>query len=537
MPEAVLPAITPADAVVTSARTRRREGRRAARGRLGKPLLPLWLAVLIAAAAGPVMDAAYPAIAIPWLVFPAIAMVLLTNIGRSLWGSVLVGAVYAASFHLIHIVWITRYLGPVPWFALTGLETVLFAAGTVFVTLAYRWLPRVAPGRLGRVVVLPLVVAAAWTTRELWMGTWPYTGFPWTRIGMSQAATPLGHVASWVGVSGLTFLMVLAVAMVIEAVRTSRTVPRPVLSFLPALVVSAVLALTPAFPTTPAGTMRVGSVQGNGPAGYFDDRSERSVFQAQLDATAPIVDDDLDVLLWPEGGIDWDVLKDDGVHRVLDRLSTRIDAPLIVNSATTRGDHGYNTSVLWDAEGGALAHHDKRNPVPMGEYVPDRWFYEAIAPDLIGLIQREYTPGTNAPVFDVEGVKVGLAICFDVIYDGVVHEGARDGAEVYMFQTNNADFRDTDENLQQLEFARMRAVETGRSVVNISTVGTSQVIAPNGSVIDSLPAGAPGAMVTDVPLRTGLTPAVIAGGAIQLAIVVFGVGSLVVSGLLVRRRR
>ncbi len=46
-----------------------------------------------------------------------------------------------------------------------------------------------------------------------------------------------------------------------------------------------------------------------------------------------------------------------------------------------------------------------------------------------------------------------------------------------MFQTNNADFRGTDENLQQLAFARMRAIETGRSVVNLSTVGTSQVIA------------------------------------------------------------
>ena len=61
-----------------------------------------------------------------------------------------------------------------------------------------------------------------------------------------------------------------------------------------------------------------------------------------------------------------------------------------------------------------------------------------------------------------------------------------------MFQTNNADFRGTDENLQQLAFARMRAIETGRSVVNISTVGTSQVIRPDGATVDELPADAPG---------------------------------------------
>src|SRR5690606_37148621 len=105
------------------------------------------------------------------------------------------------------------------------------------------------------------------------------------------------------------------------------------------------------------------------------------------------------------------------------------------------------------------------------------------APDLIDMVAWTYTPGKAPPVFDVDGVAVGLAICFDVIYDDVVRDGAFGGAEVFMFQTNNADFRGTDENLQQLAFARMRAVETGRAVVNISTVGTSQVIAPDGSEI------------------------------------------------------
>ncbi len=109
--------------------------------------------------------------------------------------------------------------------------------------------------------------------------------------------------------------------------------------------------------------------------------------------------------------------------------------------------------------------------MPFGEYVPDRAFFEPFAPDLIGLIQREYTPGDAAPFFDLDGVGVGLAICFDVIYDDVIWDGAREGAQIYMFQTNNADFRGTDENLQQLAFARMRAIETGRSVVNLSTVG------------------------------------------------------------------
>lgn len=154
-----------------------------------------------------------------------------------------------------------------------------------------------------------------------------------------------------------------------------------------------------------------------------------------------------------------------------------------MNAATRRGENTYNTSLLWPATGGEVQLFDKANPVPFGEYVPDRWFYQRIAPDLIGLIGREYTPGTNSPYVSLNGVGVGLAICFDVIFDDVIWQGAQDGAQLYLLQSNNGDFRGTDENLQQAAFARMRAIETGRSVVNVSTTGTSQAFAPDGTLV------------------------------------------------------
>lgn len=500
-----------------------------------RPLLPLWAAALVSIAAGPVLDLAFPSVGWWPLAFVGVAMTLLTLIGRRAGGALLVGLLFGASFYLVHIEWITRYLGVVPWYALTGLETLFMGVGSIGITVAYRWVPRILPGRWGRLVALPALVAGMWTARELFMGSWPYTGFPWARIGMSQSESPLAHVASWVGVAGLTFLMVAFTAAVIEGVRLRRF--SDLRTALPAVVTALVLVALPAFPTTPAGTLRVGSVQGNGPSGYFDERPRNGVLNAQLSASAPLFGEEMDVLLWPEGGIDSDPLSNDATAATLDDLSERVGAPLIVNAATERGEDIFNTSMLWVAGEGAVQLHDKSHPVPMGEYVPDRWFFEALAPDLIGMIQREYTPGTNPPFFDLDGIGIGLAICFDVIYDDVIWDGARDGAQVYMFQTNNADFRDTDENLQQLAFARMRAIETGRAVVNVSTVGTSQVMDADGTTLDGLPAGEAGHMLTDVPLRTGLTAAVIIGPAVQL---VLGWGSLIVLiglGVIVRRRR
>ncbi|GAA1931440.1 apolipoprotein N-acyltransferase [Microbacterium aoyamense] len=500
-----------------------------------KPLLPLWAALLVSAAAGPILDLAYPSVGWWPLAFVGVGLSLIALVGRRAWSALLVGLVFGASFYLIHIVWITRYLGEIPWFALAGIETLFMGLGSILIALAYRWMPRVLPGRWSRLVLLPLLVAGVWTARELFMGSWPYTGFPWARIGMSQSESPLAHLSSWVGVSGLTFLMVAFTAAVIEWIRMRQ--PRDIRTVVPSVALALVLLLVPQFPTTPAGELRVGSVQGNGPSGYFDDRERNAVLNAQLEASAPLFGQDMDVLLWPEGGIDSDPLANDGTAAVLDALSERVDAPLIVNAATERGDDVFNTSMLWIAGEGAVQLHDKTHPVPMGEYVPDRWFFEALAPDLIGLIQREYTPGTNPPLFDLDGIGVGLAICFDVIYDDVIWEAARGGAEVYMFQTNNADFRDTDENLQQLAFARMRAIETGRSVVNLSTVGTSQVISPDGATIDALPEGEAGHMLTEVPLRTGLTPASVVGPWIQGLIGWGSLAVLVALGVIVRLRR
>lgn len=496
--------------------------------------LPLWAAVLAAGGAALLMDLAYPDTGIWGLAFPATALLLLALNGRRVGGALLVGAVYGIPFFGLLVSFTARYLGPVPWAALSVVEGGLTALAAVPIALAYRWMPRAFPGRAGRLLGLPAVVAALWVGRELFVGSWPYGGFPWARLGMTQAESPLAHLSSWVGISGLSFLMVLLVAMIGEIVRLRAWV-RPAALAAPAVVV-VVLLFTPLFPTSSTGSMRIAAVQGNGPTGYFDEREPFAVIQAQTDATEPLYGEDVDLLVWPEGSLDADPFEYETIARRMSLVSARIGAPLLANAATARDDRFYNTSMLWTADDEAGQIHDKRHPVPFGEYVPDRAFYNALAPDLIGLLQRDYTPGSNSPTVEVDGVPIGLAICFDVIYDDVISAGIADGAQVLVFQTNNADFRGTDENLQQLAFARMRAIETGRSVVNVSTVGTSQIIRADGSTVSRLDADEAGALLEDVELRSGLTAGVVVGPWLQQLLLWGGLGALIVGWWRARRR-
>ena len=59
-------------------------------------------------------------------------------------------------------------------------------------------------------------------------------------------------------------------------------------------------------------------------------------------------------------------------------------------------------------------------------------------------------------------------------------------------QTNNATFGCTGEAVQQLAMTRLRAIEHGRATVQVSTVGVSAIIRPDGSVVDDTEAVHPG---------------------------------------------
>lgn len=500
-------------------------------------MFPLWLAILVAAASGPILDAGFPGLFLWPFAFVGIALVLLSLIGRTARASFLVGLVAGASFYFVHIEWATLFLGPVPWSALSTLEALFFALGAVAIALTYRWVPKAWPTTVGRLGLLPVVVAGLWTAREAWASVWPYGGIAWGRVAQSQSDSPFSDLFGWFGMSGVSFVMVWLVAFLIETARADQIarLPRSVV----AVGVVAAVAFLPAWPAIIDGSIRVAAVQGNAKAGYFDVRERGDNLQDQLDATLPLLEQDLDVdvVVWPEGASDLDPTMSTVATRAFEHVSRQFDAPLVAGAINQRGEDVFNTSFLWKAGEGVVDYYDKKHPIPFGEYVPDRAFWRQFAPALIDLIGRDYPPGQTDSVFDINGVVAGINICFDISDDQVMTESVAEGAQVIFAQTNNADFGRTDESVQQLAIARIRAIELGRSVVNISTVGTSAIIAPDGTIREQLESHTAASMVDDVPLSSASTPALLFGREIEWFVSGLGLAALVLAGLAVRGRR
>ena len=501
-----------------------------------RPLLPLWAALLIAAAAGPVLDAGFPDKYLWPLTLVGVALVLVALVGRRSWSSLLVGLVAGLSFYFVHIAWATEFLGEVlPMIALVTLESLFFAVGSLLITLAYRWIPGGWSATVGRLVLLPAVVGGLWTAREAIAAVWPYGGFAWGRVALSQSEGPLSSLFAWLGVSGVSFVMVAVTAFVLESIRAGAG--RRLRLAAVAVAIATGLVALPAFPVVADGSIRVAAVQGNGKAAYLDTRDYGDLLKAQFEATESIVGESVDVVLWPEGGTDIDPTEDAYAAYVFDLVATSFDAPLVSGAITSSGDTTWNSSLLWLAGQGAVDKYDKRHPVPFGEYIPDRPFWRPFAPDLIDLVEREYTPGVTDSVFDLGDVVVGVNICFDIVDDQLMTESVEDGAQVIFAQSNNADFGHTDESVQQLAIARVRALELGRSVVNISTVGTSAIMLADGSTVDQLEWYTAGSMIADVPTSSTITPAVASGRQLEWLVSGFGLLVLLVAAVGGRRRR
>lgn len=109
-----------------------------------------------------------------------------------------------------------------------------------------------------------------------------------------------------------------------------------------------------------------------------------------------------------------------------------------------------------------------------------------------------------------KALKVATAICYDIVDDRGMRESAM-GADFIIAPTNNADFGFSDQPRQQAVIARMRAIELGKSVVQVSTTAYSAAWDYLGREIVAVKPFVPGVFVAEVPLTTGNSIAAVAG--------------------------
>lgn len=494
-------------------------------------VLPLPARLLLALAAGLLL----------WLSFPdhdiavaAIGGVVL--LGVAMWDvrarlGALLGFLAGFACFVPTLSWSGIYVGAFPWFALATFQSLYVALmGAVLV-----WLQRPLI-RSGRVLPAALLIPVLWVLQELVRGTVPYGGFPWARLAFSQADSPLARWAAIGGAPLITFVVALVAVPLVLLVVTRRL---PVVALALALVVGLGSWAVPV-PTSGDSTARVGLVQGNVPRPGLDFNAERrQVLDNHVAGTLELAADheDLDLVIWPENASDIDPLRNPDAKAQIDRAVDAVDTPVIVGAILDEPSPAVsNASLLYRPDGGEPERYIKQHPVPFAEYVPHREFYRLFS-DKVDLVRVGFAKGEEDVAFRIEGEGGTFSaiptICFEVAYDGLMRDAVRHGEDqgypsLLVVQTNNATFGHTAESTQQYAISRIRAIEHGRSVAHVSTVGVSGFVNPDGSSTPTTELFTAAQPVDDVVLRSGLTVSDRLGPWVEWAsgLLVVGAGAL-----------
>ncbi len=495
--------------------------------------------------AGLLLCASYPRFNWWWAAVIAFAVLswVLTRPATTPVGGFGYGFLFGLAFYLPLIRWISILVGAMPLIALVLLCAVfpgLFGLAAVVVRRLPGW---------------PIWFAVLWAAQEWLKSTIPFGGFPWGVVAAGQTSGPFLPLVRLGGAPLLSLAIVLtgcsAAAFAIEAVswwRASRrrhagaddAADTPPAVVLPAVCICLVFfvaaAVSPQVRHSGTGSgnepvVTAAVVQGNVPRLGLEFNAQRlAVLGNDVRETRRLADDvhagrapQPDFVVWPEDASEIDPLLNPEAAQEISLAVEAIKAPILVGTvldiagrpADTPAET--NTVIVWSPKHGPSDRHDKRIVQPFGEYLPWRGFFRHLSglADLAGYI----VPGKGSGVVHAAGTPIGIATCWEVIFDRALQHSVRNGAQLLAVPANNANFNQTMSE-QQLAFSKLRAVELDRYTLVSSNVGISAVVTPDGRELQRTQFFTPGYLDSQVRLKTTVTPAARWGPIVQGTLVV-----------------
>ncbi len=362
-------------------------------------------------------------------------------------------------------------------------------------------------GRTDRVVLSPAVHTLAEALRLCF----PFGGVPLATLGIAQVSGPLHRVASVGGVILLTWTTWQVGALLARRLRRyQRDDGRRFARRRAWLVCWGVyVASLPNFTHDSGRSIGIAAVQGGGPQGTRAiDTDPREVVERHLAATAGI-EPGADIVVWPENVIDVADFETSTEYDEVAAESARLGAPLVVGVTEDVDDESFtNAQVVVDPRGELTDRYDKVRRVPFGEYMPLRGLLRALGAP-VDQVPRDAVAGTGPATLDIDTgsgvVRAGVVISWEVFFGGRAREGARRGAEFIINPTNGSSYTWTVLQSQQIASSRLRAIETGRWVVQVAPTGFSAFVGPDGEVHQRTGVSESAVIERTIELRNGRT--------------------------------
>jgi apolipoprotein N-acyltransferase len=396
---------------------------------------------------------------------------------------------------------------------LHGGLSVPVAWGVMFLLAAYLALYPALCALLTARAIRRFGVGALWLAPALWVAAewlrgWVGGGFPWALLGTSQAGvTPVIQLASVTGVFGVSLLVAFVSAAGAMVALTRRRVHLGAAAGV--LVVVALVAAGGTWRvagqalTTQGPVIKVGLLQGNvAQEQKWKEEYRREILDRYLRLSRQVIAVGARLVVWPEASTPFFFEAEPQWAAPVRALARETRTPMLIGTdqfqADPAGNRLYNSAVMIGADGESRGAYQKIQLVPFGEYVPLKSLLFFVGP----LVEKvsDFAPGMNPVVLEADGVRTGVAICYEVVYPWITRAFAAGGAEVLTTITNDAWFGRSSAPYQHFEQASVRAVEQGKYLIRAANTGISGVVDPYGRTLAATPLFEEAAITHDVRL-------------------------------------
>jgi apolipoprotein N-acyltransferase len=380
-----------------------------------------------------------------------------------------------------------RTFGGLSWPVAALAASLLIAYLAIFpglFALALAWLN----SRFGPRAVM--LAPAVWVSTELGR-TYFWSGFPWLLLGISQTTVlPVAQAASIVGVFGVSALVTLVSAaiayFVISRSRESIATLACVALFLGAVALWGSNRITHATLTQQGTVVRVALVQGNIPQDQkWDAARANQIFETYLALTREAARQGAQLVIWPESSTPFYYEEDPAAGERLRTMVRETGIELLFGTDQmehTKPPAYYNAAFLLRRDGSTAAVYRKMHLVPFGEFVPLKsllFFVDKLVEGGAG----DFTPGKSMVMLPTRFGLVSTAICYEIVYPGLVRSAVLAGSQLLTTITNDAWYGYSSAPYQHFLQASMRSIEEGRYLARSANTGISGFVDPYGRVL------------------------------------------------------
>ena len=406
-------------------------------------------------------------------------------------------AVFAAAWFTPSMLWMVDLTAPGYVIAIVVFSLYVGVAGLA------------VPGRSSSPWVRWLALPAAFTLAEAARCTFPFGGVPLATTAMGQASAPLGQIARVLCAVGVTFAVAVIGVALSAAWERRHIVAAAALAGVVALWLVAIVA--------PTGhdirTINAAVVQGGGPQGTRASETDpRDVFDRHVEATS-LVTTPVDLVVWPENVVAVDsLLATTRENAELSALAKDLNTTLVAGITEVLDSSSFaNASIVYLPDGSTGGRYDKVRRVPFGEFVPLRGLIESVAGSNTGIPVRDARAGTEPAIVRTPAGDLALAISWEIFFTNRGRDGVLHGGQILLNPTNGSSYWLTQVQTQQVASSQLRAIETGRWVLQAAPTGFSAIVNPSGNVLKRTSISEQVVLQQDVMLRSGDTIATVIG--------------------------